>query len=188
MADINPGSERPPRDAVETEGDKPAAATSLACESVVPFVELLFFAYRDFTAEPDGVLGDYDFGRAHHRVLHFVYRNPGLRVADLLEILKITKQSLARVLRQLIQEGFITQEPGRSDRRERHLFVTDGGRALAERLLALQCERIGGALAASGPETADHVRRFLMSIIASDDRENVAKLIDQTSIVGSRRT
>ncbi|MCB1510317.1 MAG: MarR family transcriptional regulator [Hyphomicrobiaceae bacterium] len=191
MADINPGTDSRRRDADEQEGDKPVAASAgadaPACLAV-PFVELLFFAYRDFTAEPDSVLCDYDFGRAHHRVLHFVFRNPGLRVADLLVILKITKQSLARVLRQLIDDGFITQEPGRTDRRERHLYVTERGGALAEQLLALQCDRIGKALAEAGPEAAGHIRSFLMSIIAEEDREGVAKLIDRTSIAGSPRT
>ena len=96
---------------------------------LVACVELLFFAYRDFTSGPDAVLEEYGFGRAHHRVLHFVHRNPGLRVADLLDILKITKQSLARVLKQLIDKGFIMQRAGNDDRRERRLFVTaKGGR------------------------------------------------------------
>jgi DNA-binding MarR family transcriptional regulator len=97
---------------------------------LVACVELLFFAYRDFTCGPDAVLEEYGFGRAHHRVLHFVHRNPGLRVADLLDILKITKQSLARVLKQLIDKGFIMQRAGNDDRRERRLFVTaKGGRS-----------------------------------------------------------
>ena len=103
-------------------------------EELVACVELLFFAYRDFTGGPDAVLEEYGFGRAHHRVLHFVHRNPGLRVADLLDILKITKQSLARVLKQLIDKGFIMQRAGNDDRRERRLFVTAKGSRLAEKL------------------------------------------------------
>nr|MCH9765248.1 MarR family transcriptional regulator [Alphaproteobacteria bacterium] len=106
-------------------------------EALVACVELLFFAYRDFTGDPDAVLEEYGFGRAHHRVLHFVYRNPGLRVARLLDILKITKQSLARVLKQLIDTGFIIQKTGPQDRRERQLFTTDQGSALAEKLTNL---------------------------------------------------
>jgi len=141
-------------------------------------VELLFFAYRDFTGEPDGILDEFGFGRAHHRVLHFVHRNPGLRVADLLVILKITKQSLARVLKQLIEDGFITQEAGLSDRRERHLYVTGRGQMLAEKLLTLQAQRIGRALAAAGPGAEAQIRSFLMAIIAEDDQPEVAKLID----------
>src|ERR1700719_4493923 len=75
-------------------------------------IELLFFAYRDFVGDPDEVLAKLGFGRAHHRVLHFVNRNPGIKVADLLDILKITKQSLGRVLRQLIDQGSVLQREG----------------------------------------------------------------------------
>ena len=120
-------------------------------DELVACVELLFFAYRDFTGDPDAMLEEYGFGRAHHRVLHFVHRNPGLRVADLLDILKITKQSLARVLKQLIDEGFIMQRAGNDDRRERRLFVTAKGGRLAEKLTALQIKRIEAALAKAGP-------------------------------------
>jgi DNA-binding MarR family transcriptional regulator len=100
-----------------------------ADESLVELVELFFFAYRDFTADPDHILATIGFGRAHHRVLHFVGRNPGMTVAELLEILKITKQSLGRVLRELIQKGYVVQEEGSQDRRQRLLYLTD--RALA---------------------------------------------------------
>ena len=111
----------------------------------------MFFAYRDFTGGPDAVLEEYGFGRAHHRVLHFVHRNPGLRVADLLDILKITKQSLARVLKQLIDKGFIMQRAGNDDRRERRLFVTAKGSRLSEKLTAQQIQHIEAALAKVGP-------------------------------------
>ena len=107
-------------------------------EELVACAELLFFAYREFTAGPDAILEEYGFGRAHHRVLHFVHRHPGLRVADLLDVLKITKQSLARVLKQLIGKGFIMQRAGNDDRRERRLFVTAKGGRLADKLTALQ--------------------------------------------------
>ena len=97
---------------------------------LLEFAELLFFAYRDFTRDPDAILKDFSFGRAHHRVLHFVNRHSGLRVADLLDILTITKQSLSRVLKQLIDQGYIVQQAGSADRRERLLFPTERGRAL----------------------------------------------------------
>src|SRR5712671_2660578 len=97
-------------------------------------IELLFFAYRDFVADADEVLAKFGFGRAHHRVLHFVNRNPGMKVAELLEILRITKQSLGRVLKQLIDEGYVEQKEGANDRRQRLLFVTAKGEALALRL------------------------------------------------------
>lgn len=140
-------------------------------------VELLFFAYRDFTGDPDTILEEYGFGRAHHRVLHFVNRNPGLRVADLLDILKITKQSLARVLKQLVESDFIEQKHGAEDRRERLLYTTDSGAALAERLVAMQLKRIETALAAAGADAQGPVRDFLFAMIKRADREEVAALI-----------
>jgi DNA-binding MarR family transcriptional regulator len=97
-------------------------------------IELIFFAHRDFVGEPDRVLASYGFGRAHHRVLHFVHRNPGLSVAALLDILGITKQSLARVLKELIDHGYIAQRPGREDRRQRLLFASERGAELAGEL------------------------------------------------------
>src|SRR4051794_21578948 len=94
-------------------------------------IELLFFAYRDFVGDPDRILERYGFGRAHHRVLHFVNRNPGLTIAALLEILKITKQSLNRVLKELLDQGYVEQRAGQTDRRQRLLFPTARGRELA---------------------------------------------------------
>src|ERR1700681_662239 len=96
----------------------------------IAFIELLFFAYRDFISDPDAALLSYGFGRAHHRLIHFVNRHPGIRVTDLLDILKITKQSLGRVLKQLVDTGFIEQLQGPQDRRQRLLYPTEAGRAL----------------------------------------------------------
>ena len=106
--------------------------TALASDEEIDFsiIELLFFAYRDFTSDPDQILADYGFGRAHHRVLHFVNRRPGLTVAELLDVLKITKQSLARVLKELIDTAHIVQVQGPRDRRQRELYPTAKGRAL----------------------------------------------------------
>lgn len=141
-------------------------------------VELLFFAYRDFIADPDALLADYGFGRAHHRVLHFVNRHPGMRVADLLDILRITKQSLGRVLKQLIDAGFIEQRPGPRDRRQRLLYTTPAGAALAERLLEMQARRIRTALAALPPEQREGARDFLRGMIDGAERDKVARLIE----------
>lgn len=105
-------------------------------------IEALFFAYRDFVSDPDRILSDYGFGRAHHRVLYFVNRQPGMTVAELLDILKITKQSLARVLRQLIESGYIQQNEGEKDRRKRLLFPTSQGRKLILALSQPQSKRI----------------------------------------------
>lgn len=149
-------------------------------EQLVACAELLFFAYRDFTRDPDQVLSQYKFGRAHHRVLHFVNRHPGLRVAQLLDILKITKQSLARVLKQLIDQGFISQRTGREDRRERLLFVSPKGARLTERLTALQIQRIESALAKAGPGAETAARKFLFAMIAETDQPRVETLLGRT--------
>ena len=108
-------------------------------------IEMLFFAYRDFTSEPDQILAQYGFGRAHHRVIYFVGRHPGITVSELLAILAITKQSLSRVLGQLVGEGFIGQRPGARDRRQRLLELTDQGRALERRLTENQRSRVARA-------------------------------------------
>ena len=146
--------------------------------ALLDLVELLLFAYRDFTREHDNILDDIGFGRAHHRVLHFVNRHPGMRVADLLDILKITKQSLGRVLKQLVDEGFIVQEAGKTDRRERRLYPTLRGRELAEQLVAPQLKRIARAVETSGNEARACIGKFLHQMIREADREHVSKLLE----------
>ena len=140
-------------------------------------IELLFFAYRDFVREADAVLIRYGFGRAHHRVLHFVSRNPGLKVAELLTILKITKQSLGRVLRELVEQGFIEAQEGEHDRRQRLLRVTARGERLAHELAELQTRRIEAALAAAGPAAHETTTRFLAAMIDAGEREAVQRLV-----------
>jgi DNA-binding MarR family transcriptional regulator len=147
--------------------------------SVVDLIELLFFAYRDFISDPDAILAKSDFGRAHHRVLHFVDRNPGLTVADLLDILKITKQSLARVLKELVDSGFIEQRTGQEDRRQRLLFATAAGQALSASLSAPQERRIKAALAALGPEGRLTVASFLFGMINAQEQPKAARLVDK---------
>jgi DNA-binding MarR family transcriptional regulator len=150
---------------------------SLPEAKLLEFAELLFFAYRDFTRDPDVILKDFGFGRAHHRVLHFVNRHSGLRVADLLDILTITKQSLSRVLKQLIDKGYIVQRAGSADRRERLLFPTDKGRALAERLAAPQSVRLAEALKAAGPGAEALLRRFLQAMVNAEERPKVSSIM-----------
>lgn len=147
-------------------------------ESDIDFtiIELLFFAYRDFTSDPDMILTHYDFGRAHHRVLHFVNRMPGLTVAELLDVLKITKQSLARVLKQLIDTGHIMQVQGERDRRQRELHPTAKGRALALALAAPQSRRISEALRTLEPTDRTVVERFLKAMVNPELREQIDKL------------
>ena len=138
-------------------------------------IELLFFAYRDFTSDPDQILADYGFGRAHHRILHFVNRRPGMTVAELLEVLKITKQSLARVLKQLIDAGHIVQRQGSRDRRQRRLYPTEDGRALALALAAPQSRRIARALEDAAPAERDAVERFLKQMVDPELREQIER-------------
>jgi DNA-binding MarR family transcriptional regulator len=160
--------------------NRPAAAENQADRTADPIwdlIELLFFAYRDFVSDPDDVLAKLAFGRAHHRVLHFVNRNPGMKVADLLDILKITKQSLGRVLKQLVDQGYIVQKEGANDRRQRLLYATPKGEALAMKLAGLQTVRISRALSELGPGAHEAARRFLISMIDSAGRDNVLQLI-----------
>jgi DNA-binding MarR family transcriptional regulator len=181
MADINVTviSDRPPE--VETKpkvaGDSPSW----------DLIELLFFAYRDFVGDPDSVLEGLGFGRAHHRVLHFVNRNPGMKVAELLDILKITKQSLGRVLKQLIDEGYVAQQEGANDRRQRLLYATSKGEQLAMKLAGLQTARIKRALSVLGPHAQEEARAFLLAMIDGEDREQVLRLIDRSERVRRAR-
>ncbi len=157
----------------------PAAAPAQA--DLVACIELFYFAYRDFTCDPDTVLEQYGFGRAHHRVLHFVHRNPGLKVAELLDILKITKQSLARVLKQLVDEGFIIQRAGDEDRRERRLYVSAKGSRLTDKLTQIQVKRLEIALADAGPGADRLARQFLFAMITEKDRPQVEALLKTAS-------
>jgi DNA-binding MarR family transcriptional regulator len=177
MADINSellSRRRAPAD--ERPGN---ASPADAKPQLMTFVELLFFAYRDFTREADTILAEFGLGRAHHRVLHFVNRNPGLRVADLLDILKITKQSLARVLKQLVDEGWIEQMAGASDRRQRLLYATDKGAVLSHRLDAVQTRRVAEALSAAGAADHAEVARFLFAMITKEERALVEMLLPE---------
>lgn len=143
---------------------------------MIELIELLFFAYRDFISDPDQILAEFEFGRAHHRVLHFVTRNPGMRVTELLDILKITKQSLGRVLKQLVDEGYIRQQTGPQDRRQRLLYPTDKGLALSRRLSEPQSKRLARAFAGMPKGSQAVARQFLYLMTNEDERATVAKL------------
>ena len=140
-------------------------------------IELMFFAYRDFIADPDVILEAHGFGRAHHRVLHFVAGNPGISIADLLDILRVTKQSLARVLRDLIDGDYIEQRIGVSDRRKRLLHLTAKGSALHGKLIAPQEKRFEEVLATIGPQAFEQWKKTMRLVINREDRENVDELI-----------
>ena len=159
-----------PHNQARKEPDAGAMTTPISEHDGIDFeiIELLFFAYRDFTSDPDAILAKSGFGRAHHRVVHFVNRRPGLTVADLLDTLKITKQSLARVLKQLIDSGFIHQVAGPEDRRQRRLYPTQRGRELALELARPQSRRIAKALRDIDPEGQRAVIRFLQGMVNPD--------------------
>lgn len=150
----------------------------LTLEDGVDFaiIEHLFFAYRDFTADPDAILERYGFGRAHHRVLHFVNRRPGLTVAELLDVLRITKQSLARVLKQLVDGGYIVQLQGPRDRRQRELYPTRKGRDLARDLSLPQSRRIHAALQEAQLKDSALIERFLRAMVNPELRAQMDKL------------
>jgi DNA-binding MarR family transcriptional regulator len=185
MADINNrGQVRAPGGVGDT-----AAGPDKLREPAWDIIELLFFAYRDFVGDADAVLAQFGFGRAHHRVVHFVRRYPGLKVADLLDVLRITKQSLGRVLKQLIDEGYIVQKSGEHDKRQRLLFATPKGEALVQRLAGLQTDRISRALQGMNEADAACVRAFLKRMIDRDDPDKVLQIImkDSDNSTGSAR-
>jgi len=132
--------------------------------------DLLFFAYRDFTNAADVILDELGLGRAHHRALHFIGRTPGITVSDLLGVLRITKQSLARVLSQLIEQGYVAQVPGRADRRQRLLTLTAAGQALERRLYERQKDRLAAAYREAGGAAVDGFRRVMRAIMGEEAR------------------
>ena len=151
------------------EGTPNAELTALRDDVIRQGIELLFFAYRDFTAEPDAILAQYGFGRAHHRVVHFVGRHPQITVGELLGILRITKQSLNRVLGQLVRRGFIVQHRGAQDRRQRLLELTESGRELERHLSEVQRARVGAAYRKAGIPAVEGFRKVLLGIIADEE-------------------
>jgi DNA-binding MarR family transcriptional regulator len=150
----------------------PAQATEMPLD----VMGLFFFAYRDFVGDADALLERQGFGRAHHRVLYFVNLKPGMPVADLLHILKITKQSLARVLRQLIDNGYIEQKTGDADRRQRLLYATDKGKQLFDVLSGTQTSRIDAAFSRLPPEARRHVLGFFTGMVDANDRPLLDRL------------
>jgi DNA-binding MarR family transcriptional regulator len=182
MADVSLTTRPDPR-VPATRGEQAGPAAEPSWD----LIELLFFAYRDFVGDPDEVLAKLGFGRAHHRVLHFVNRNPGMKVADLLDVLKITKQSLGRVLKQLIDDGYVAQREGDHDRRQRLLYVTPAGEALAMQLAGLQTARISRVLGELGPGDREVVRRFLAGMIDAGDRDDVLRMVARADRARLRR-
>ncbi len=139
-------------------------------------IEAMFFAYRGFTADPDRILTDMAYGRAHHRAVHFINRAPGTTVNNLLGILGVTKQSLNRVLRTLIEDGLVESQVGQQDKRERHLFLTDTGRALEQRLSDAQRARLRAAFRDAGPDAVAGFRTVLEAMMDAEMKRTYTRL------------
>jgi DNA-binding MarR family transcriptional regulator len=143
-------------------------------------IEAMFFAYRGFTADPDRILADKDYGRAHHRALHFIHRSKGTTVSNLLSILGVTKQSLNRVLRTLIGDGLVETRVGRDDKRERHLFLTGAGAALEKELSDAQRDRMRAAYRAAGPQAVAGFRQVLEAMMDQNLRRHYEALKEKS--------
>ena len=161
---------------------RPSAAISgenllfLTDEQLRQGIEAMFFAYRGFTADPDRILSDMAYGRAHHRAIHFINRAPGTTVNNLLNILGVTKQSLNRVLRTLIADGLVESRVGRIDKRERHLHLTNDGRALEARLSDAQRSRMRAAFRDAGPDAVAGFRQVLEAMMDSEMQQTYTRL------------
>jgi DNA-binding MarR family transcriptional regulator len=153
----------------------------LSEKETLALIELMFFAYRDFVSDPDEILSQFGFGRAHHRVLHFVGRDPGMTVQQLLDILQITKQSLGRVLKELIDKGYVFQKEGESDRRQRLLHLTEAGEELRQRLMGPQMSRIRRAVAQPESHAAELYRKVLYHMVSPANRDAVRGWIDRAT-------
>lgn len=141
-------------------------------------IEAMFFAYRGFTADPDKILEERGYGRAHHRAVHFIHRSPGTTVNNLLSILGVTKQSLNRVLRTLIEDGLVESNVGTKDKRERHLTLTDDGRELERALSDAQRNRMRDAYRKAGPDAVQGFRQVLVAMMDGDMRRHYLALKD----------
>ena len=148
----------------------------LTDEQLLQGIELMFFAYRGFTSDPDRILEDYGYGRAHHRAIHFINRRAGLTVNDLISILGVTKQSLNRVLRQLVNDGLVDSRVGTQDKRQRNLYLTEAGKALESKLSVAQQARVRQAYAAAGPEAVQGFRAVLENMIDEGQESHILAL------------
>lgn len=160
----------------ETQGGE--SLLFLTDEQLRKGIEAMFFAYRGFTADPDRILEGKDYGRAHHRAIHFIHRSPGTTVSNLLSILGVTKQSLNRVLRTLIEDGLVRSEKGKVDARERHLHLTDKGQMLERELSDAQRARMRAAYRAAGPQAVQGFRQVLEAMMDPEMRRQYSRLKD----------
>lgn len=166
---------------MKTQAKTSADPLFLRDEELRQGIEMLFYTYRDFIAEPDAILRQYGFGRAHHRVIYFVGRYPDMTVSALLDILQITKQSLSRVLGQLVREGYISQDKGPQDRRQRLLSLTEKGREMEGALTADQRARFARAFRDAGEEAVEGFRQVMLGLLSRDEDRNRFNKPDGTS-------
>jgi DNA-binding MarR family transcriptional regulator len=164
--------------AMEGHRESGNALLFLTDEQLRKGIEAMFFAYRGFTADPDRILADMAYGRAHHRAVHFIHRSPGTTVNNLLAILGVTKQSLNRVLRALVEDGLVRSEVGKRDKRERHLYLTEAGEALEQKLSDAQRDRMRAAYRAAGPDAVAGFRQVLEAMMDDDMRRRYDALMD----------
>ena len=141
-------------------------------------IEMMFFAYRGFTAYPDLILAEHGYGRAHHRAIHFIGRKPGLTVSELLGILGVTKQSLNRVLRELVNNGLVESRIGKRDRRQRNLHLTADGKALEKELSNAQRQKMRKAYSAAGPEAVQGFRTVLNAMFEPQAAAQIKRLLE----------
>lgn len=163
--------------------DRPRPASSrgddllfLTDDKLLDGIELMFFAYKGFTSDPDRILQNYTYGRAHHRAVHFINRQPGITVNNLLTILGVTKQSLNRVLRQLVDDGLVDSRVGKMDRRQRNLYLTQAGQSMEAELSDAQRDRMRRAFKAAGPDAVQGFRSVLQNMVDADMRKAIDKL------------
>jgi len=151
----------------------------LTDDQLLQGIELMYFAYKGFTSDPDRILENMTYGRAHHRAIHFINRHEGLKVNDLLDILGITKQSLNRVLRQLVEDGLVESRVGKQDKRERNLYLTEQGIALEHELSSAQRKRMRAAYRAAGPDAVQGFRLVLDNIMDKETRHRLQRIKEQ---------
>jgi len=144
-------------------------------------IEMMFFAYRGFTAYPDRILAEHSYGRAHLRAIHFIGRKPGLTVSELLDILGVTKQSLNRVLRELVNNGLVESRIGKRDRRQRNLHLTVEGKALEQALSNAQRQKMRKAYSAAGPEAVQGFRTVLNAMFEPEAAAQIKRLLEGDS-------
>ena len=171
------------------DGHVPQGATGesllfLTDEQLRQGIEAMYFAYRGFTADPDRILAELSYGRAHHRAIHFINRTPGTTVNNLLDTLGVTKQSLNRVLRTLIEQGLVESSVGLQDRRERHLSLTEAGQALERALSDAQRSRMRTAFRSAGPEAVSGFRQVLEAMMDPELRRRGRQAVGQGGVGG----